>query len=494
MELKRVAVGGIEHESSSLIPDPTPLEAFLEEAIGGQDMVRKGSANTVIDGLVAGVPRAGMQLVPLSFASAMPSGLPTRETYLLLKRELLSRLGEALPVDGVLLSLHGAFAAQGVDDVDGDLLESVRALVGPRCPVVAVHDLHGNISQRMVNAADALIVERTYPHTDMAQRGIEAARLVARMLAEDLRPAMGYRSLPLFWAAAKMDTSRPPMSEAIDRVRELDERPGVLSASLAVGFQWVDSPIAGASVVVVTEGDAPAAQAYADELAQWVWQRRADWQREPLSPARALELGEAAGRYPIILADQADNPGGGAPGDSTEILRLFIERDLRDAAVLYLVDPAVAAAAKRAGVGVTLNVEVGGKSHPLLGPPVSMQAEVLAVSNGHFTYDGPMWAGVVEDMGVSALLRQRGVHVIVISRRQQPVDLAFARGLGLDCRRMQYLCLKSSGHFRSGFGPVAGSVYSVDATGLLTQDFTRLPFARLGRKIYPMDSAATVAW
>ena len=492
MKSRRVAVGGVEHESSSFIPEPTPLDDFLQRAVQGDDLGRRGAANTVIDGLVEGVRRAGIELVPLSWTSAMSGGLPTFETYTFLKDSLLSRLRQAVPVDGVLLSLHGSFAAQGVDDADGDILESIRAVVGPRCPVIAVLDLHSNISQRMADAAEALIVERTYPHTDMAERGIEAARLMAHMLSEDFRPAMGYRSLPLFWAAAKMDTSQPPMSEAIERLKQIGDRPDVLSASLAVGFQWVDSPVAGTSVVVVTKHDRGQAQSHADELARWVWDRRADWQREPLSPARALELGERAGRYPIVLADQSDNTGGGAPGDSTEILRLFVQRDLPDAAVLYMVDPEVAAAARSAGVGTTVRVEIGGKSHPLVGPPVVMEAEVLATSDGQFTYDGPMWAGVADSMGDSAVLRQRGVTVVVISRRQQPIDLAFSRGLGLDCRRMRYLCLKSTGHFRSGFGPIAGSVYSVDATGLLTQDFKRLPFQRLGRKVYPIDADAAM--
>ena len=490
----RIAVGGIEHESTSFIPQPTPREAFSEQTVSGDQMACLGEANTIVDGFVEGLRQAGLELVPLSWTQATPGGLPTRETYVALKEEMLSRLQQAMPVDGVLLSLHGAFAAQGVDDADGDILSSVRALVGPQCPVMSVHDLHGNISRTMADAADALIVERTYPHTDMAQRGMEAARLMARTLAEDLHPVVAYRSLPLFWAAAKMNTAEPPMSEAIDRLRQLDDDPAVLSASLAVGFQWVDVPIAGASIVVVGHGDAPAAQARADELARWVWDRRAQWQRPPLSPQRALELGKAAGRYPIVLADQADNTGGGAPGDSTEILRLFIQRDLEDAAVLYVVDPQVASRAKSAGVGQSVEVQLGGKSHPMLGPPVPMKAEVLAVSDGNFTYDGPMWAGVAGQMGDSVLLRQDGVHVIVISRRNQPIDLAFARKLGLDCRRMRYLCVKSSGHFRSGFGPIAGSIYSVDTAGLVTQDFARLPFERLGRKVYPMDADATVAW
>ena len=162
--------------------------------------------------------------------------------------------------------------------------------------------------------------------------------------------------------------------------------------------------------------------------------------------------------------------------------------------MLYVVAAEVAATAKVAGVGATVDVEVGGKSHPMLGPPVAMHAEVISLSDGRFTYDGPMWAGVKEDLGDSVLLRQRGVHVIVTSRRAQPMDLAFSRSLGLDCRQMRYICVKSTGHFRSGFGPIAGSIYQVDTASLLTQDFEKLPFTRLGRKLFPLHRDATVDW
>jgi microcystin degradation protein MlrC len=194
------------------------------------------------------------------------------------------------------------------------------------------------------------------------------------------------------------------------------------------------------------------------------------------------------------LADQADNPGGGAPADSTEVLRLFVEKNLRDAAVLYVVDPESVAVAKQAGVGATVRLQIGGKSDPLLGPPVSMTVEVMALSDGHFVYDGPMYAGRDEYLGDSALVRQDGLYIILISEMVQPIDLAFPRSLGLDCRRLRYICVKSTGHFRSGFGPIAGAIFNVDAQGFLTQDFKRLPFRRLGRKVYPMESVVEVDW
>lgn len=490
----RVAVGGIEHESSSFIPTPTPLAAFTRMSAAGDSLCDYGDANNIIDGLVQGVRQHGMVVVPLYWAYAHSSGLPTGDTHERLKGRLIRPLQEALPVDGVLLTLHGAYAAQGVDDADGDILRAVREVVGPAVPIVAVHDLHSNISDLMVRSADALIVERTYPHTDMAERGLDAARLMARTLRGEVKPTMAYRPLPLFWAASKMISAEPPMKDAIAQLSGLLAHPKVLTASLPVGYQWIDSAIAGAATIVVTDDDRGSAQEMADSLARWVWDRKDTWQREPLSPATALELGEATGRYPIILADQADNPGGGAPSDSTEILRLFVERDLQDAAVLYIVDAEAAAISKRAGVGATVKVEIGGKSDPLLGPPVQMTVEVLALSDGHFVYDGPMNKGVPEYLGDSALIRRGGLYIVVISEGVQPIDLAFCRTLGLDCSTLRYICVKSTGHFRSGFGPIAGSIYNVDALGLLAQDFKRLPFKRLGRKIYPMDADATVAW
>lgn len=488
----RVAVGGIEHESCSFISTPTSREDF--RSVPGCEFEKLGDANNIIDGLVRGIRETGLEMVPLYWAHAGSGGCCSEETYRTLKEELFEPLRASLPVDGVLLTLHGSFSVVGLDDADGDILSGVRELVGPKCPIIAVHDLHSNISSARVRSANALIVERTYPHIDMAERGLEAARLMSRLLRGEVRPTMRFRSLPLFWAGTKMITGMPPMSQAIDQLSLLVKDPRVLTASISVGYQWADGPATGASTIVVTDDDGIAAQELADSLARWIWNRRATWQQEVLTPEQALEMGVHAGRYPIILADQADNTGGGAPGDSTEILRMFLNKDFRDAAVLYMVDPKTVTSAWQAGVGATIQVQAGGKSNPLLGPPVPMIAEVLALSDGHFVYDGPMWAGIHENLGRSALLRQGGVSVIFISEKRQPIDLAFARSLGLDCKSLRYISVKSTGHFRSGFGPIAGSIYNVDAIGLLTHEYTRLPFKRLGRSVYPLDLSATVEW
>jgi microcystin degradation protein MlrC len=199
--------------------------------------------------------------------------------------------------------------------------------------------------------------------------------------------------------------------------------------------------------------------------------------------------GERRGRHPILLADHADNTGGGSPGDSTEILRTFLDLGMRDALLLYMVDPAVAQQAHHAGVGSHIHVSLGGKSHSIQGPPIEMDAEVVAVSRGEFAYDGPMYAGLTGNMGTSAWLRTGGVNVVVVTAREQPLDPAFARTLGIDCTKMRVIALKSAAHFRSGFEKIAGSIFNVDAAAILTHDLEKLTYRRRTRAMFPVEIA-----
>jgi microcystin degradation protein MlrC len=381
----RVAVGGVEHETTQLLASVGLKTEWAEfEGTGlpllrGAEVAALGKNNTVVDGFVAGCAAQDLEVVPLCYAKARTGGPVDRATLQRLVAEVIDPLRAQLPVDGVLLSLHGAFCAeenQGSwreDDADGAILAAVRELVGDACPVFSVHDLHCNISQKMVDASDVLVVERTYPHVDMAERALHAAGLMARTLRGEIRPTMAWCSLPMFWAAKKMLEKQEPFRSLVQRLEDLSPstvsgdwpsaaanlrsadaappngRKGVLSASVGVGYQWADSPTLGASVIIITDNDTAAAQHQASSLAGWVWDCRDDWLSPSLSVDDAIALGEVAGAYPVVLADQGDNTGGGAPGDATHILRLFIEREFTDAVVLYVVDPEAAAIATAAG-------------------------------------------------------------------------------------------------------------------------------------------------
>jgi microcystin degradation protein MlrC len=487
----RIVTGGLLHETSTFAAGSTTVHDFETGSgiLRGTEMFdRFRGANFCCGGFLEGADRHGFELVPLLWTTTAPSGLIERDSYDALKGELLAGLRRERErgMDGVLLDLHGAMVVDGIDDADADLLASVRKTVGLGMPVVVTTDLHSNHSAARIAACDAIVGYDTYPHVDMAERGAEAAGLIVRIVRGEVRPVSAIRRVPLIWSADRQVTAHPPMDEAMREVFDAERRPGILLITLATGFPWADVPNMGASVIVVADGDHELAQRTADALGDWIWERRRQWYYTPLTVAQGLAAGQSAGRYPILLADMADNTGGGAPGDSTEILRSFVEQDLQDALILYVVDPAVANAAHEAGQGATISVDVGGKSDPRQGPPVPLTAEVVALSDGRFRYDGPMYSGTDGDLGASAWLRHRGVNVVVVSRRMQPLDQAFARSLGIDCARMKYISVKSAAHFRSGFERLGGSIYNVNAPAMHSHDYMRLAYHRRP-PVYPVE-------
>ena len=494
----RIATGGIIHETSTCVDTPTTMTQFEHDRgiIRGAEMLdRFRGTNVCTGGFIEGAERYDFELVPLLRASAFPNGLIVRADYDAMLKELLDRLEaaerEGGPVDGVLLDLHGAMVVDGIADGDGHVIKAVRDYLGPDRPIVVTQDLHGNHTQARVADSDALVGFDTFPHIDMAERGVEAAEIIAKTVRGEIKPTSAIHQLPLFWATKCQITAHPPMDEVLRRVHELESRPGVICITIATGFPWADVPDVGSSVIVVTDNDQQGAQDTADELAAWIWENRNTWYALPVTAREALEQGEQIGAFPIILADHADNTGGGSPGDSTEVLRTFLDMGLTNALILYMVDNEVAQQAHSAGVGKRVTISLGGKSSPVQGEPVVADAEVVAITDGAFAYDGPMFAGLTGSMGTSAWIRIEGVNVVVVTAREQPFDMAFARTLGVDCSKMNYICVKSAAHFRAAFEPIAGSIHNIDTAGIHTHDFCALPFNNRHRDVFPVEIRPT---
>ncbi|MDG1894459.1 MAG: M81 family metallopeptidase [Fuerstiella sp.] len=490
----RIATGGIIHETSTCVDAPTTMEQFEYDrgVIRGADILERfHGTNVCTGGFIEGAANNNFELVPLLRASAFPNGLVVRKDYDALKQEMLDRLRQAErdggPVDGALLDLHGAMVVDGIDDGDGDVIAAFREYLGPDRPIVVTQDLHGNHTQARVADADALVGFDTFPHVDMADRGVEAAEIIARTVRGKIHPRMAIHQLPMFWSTPCQVTAHPPMDDVLRQVHKIEKRAGIICVTIATGFPWADVPEVGSSVMVLADDDEQLAQQTADELGKWIWQRRERWYSPPLTVRAGLQRGEKAGRYPIILADHTDNTGGGSPGDSTEVLQTFLDLKLLDALILYLVDHEVAVQAQQSGVGSRIPVRLGGKSSPVQGQPVQAEAEVMAVSDGAFAYDGPMFAGLTGSMGASAWIRIDGVNIVVVTAREQPFDMAFARSLGVDCANMKYIALKSAAHFRAAFEPIAGSIHNIDAAGIHTHDFSQLPYSKRTRDMFPVE-------
>ena len=487
----RVITGAISHETSTFTPVPTTEESFYErfDVRSAADMLSVfDGTNTPLGGFIEGAAAHGFELVPTLYAEAHPSGPAARSVLDRILAEFLAHVDDAGPIDGVLLEMHGSMVAEGLPDADGHILSVIREHVGPTVPVVVQLDIHSNVSHQMVRQADVLIGRETFPEVDMAARGRECADVLVRIVRERLRPTMALAKMPMAWGINQV-TEHAPMREAIAQLHALEANQDVVCASIATCFPLADVPDMGASVYVVTDHDERAAQRYADALAQWIYQRRETWQGSMPSTQAALRQADAVGRYPVVLADRNDNTGGGSPGDSTGMLRTFVEAELKTACVLYLVDPETVADCTEAGVGSVLRVAIGGKSSPLQGQPVKLEVEVLALSDGRFRYDGPMYAGLEGTMGPSAHVRAGGVHILLVTTREQPFDTAFARTLGLDPREMRYIGVKSAAHFRAGFEPWAEQICVVSEESVHSPE--HVAFTSLGREVFPLTTSGT---
>ena len=486
----RVVTGTFCHETSTFTTVATTWGSYRDERFGylrGDEMLTKfRGTSTATGGFLEAADEEDFELVPTLFANAQPSGPTPRDVFDAILGELLERIGAAGAIDGVLLELHGSMVAQGIDDADGHILAAIRELVGDRVPILAQLDIHSNMSRRMVEAADVLIGRETYPEIDQRERSRECAAVLMRMVRDGLRPTMALCQIPLVWGINQV-TAHAPMSEAIAQLHRIEARPGVVCGSIATCYPLADVPDMGASVYVVTDDDPDLAQACADELGEWIFARRADWHAPKPSTQEALAMAQAGGRYPVIFADWADNTGGGSPGDSTGVLQTFIDAGLEDACILYIVDPDAVELCRTAGAGTTLTLDVGGKSTPLQGDPVRMTAEVVALSDGEFAYDGPRNAGLRGTMGPSAYIRQDSIHVLLVTKREQPFSPAFARTMGLDPQQMRYIGIKSTTHFRASFEPWAGAIYTVAEPSVHNPTAGALPFCNLGRQVYPFD-------
>lgn len=490
----RLAIGGIFHETNTYADDctgTTGLDRF--EVLRGDEIVERHRGNrTHIGGMLAAADEAGIEVVPLCDAVAMPSGTVEREAYDVLKAELLDAARSAAPFDAIALTVHGAGVVDGIEDLEADLAEAVREALGPEPKIVAVLDLHGNISSRMVERYDLLLGVHLYPHTDFYERGEELVRLLPALVAGEVAPVTVVEPVPILLPTSTTDPGNP--AAAMNELcAAMEERPGVLDCTVFHGFSHADVPDAGLSVMCTTTGDADLAVATASEVGAWVWANRDRFRPETHLPESAIRLALSEPAGPVVVNETSDNSGGGAPGDGTHLLRALLDAERGDARCVFgsIFDPGVVDVAHRAGVGATIDVELGGKHDRLHGDPVRVRGYVKALTDGRIVLSTPMGAGMAFDLGRCARLVVDGVDIVVASHSLQTLDEQIFLLHGIDVRRYHLVALKSSQHFRAGFRDLAAAIITADGPGLTGQRTELLRRTRATRPMWPLDPAAT---
>ncbi len=450
-------------------------------------------------GFVAAMNAAGpWDPAPLRMAAAQPGGPVDHAYFEELASDIEARLRATGPLDAVFISSHGAALTTLIDDPDGELFARIRAVVGPAVPIVAVFDLHTNVSQRMADALSAFVAYRTNPHNDLRERGEEAARHLHVLMTHG-PGVVELVKLPLVPpATAQLVAPGSPYAELITLGQTRVGGP-ILNVSLCGGFALADCDKCGFSVVVTArDGDRSAARALARELAGAVWASRTRFVSRLTPLEDAVHAAVVAGRpggAPLILADVADNPGGGGGGNTVTLLLALLSAGAQDVLLGVFTDPALAQEAHTLGVGATFDARFNRDAgDDVFARPLTLPARVLALSDGQFVGRRGMVQGSLQAMGPSALLDLGGVRMAVISVRQQLLDPAQLDVLGVDLATVRTLVVKSRGHFRAAFDTFAppDRILEVDCPGLTTPNLATLPWTRLPRPVYPLDEAA--AW
>ena len=473
----KIYLAGISTETNTFAAAPSGAGAW--DIDRGQSPAGSGSLwREVIARLLAA---SDAEVVLGLLADAQPNGATVRAVYEGMRDELLAGLQAAMPVDAVILPLHGAMVAEGYPDCEGDLIERVRALVGPEVPIGVELDPHCHFTDKMRRHADLLIAYKEYPHTDVLERFEEVWHLTLATARRQIKPVTAVFDCRMtnFW-----HTTREPMKAFVQRMKDLEGRNGVLSVNFGHGFPYGDVPEAGAKVWVTTDNDAGLAARLAEQLGHEIFALRFATGSRQFSIDAALDRLQAApAGEPFVLADIADNAGGGASSDSTFILRALVERGIGNVALGAFYDLGAVQVCRAAGVGARLALRVGGKLGPASGDPVDLNITVRAVVEAH---SQSMLGFPAMPCGPAVWVStDDGIDLVLISIRQQVFGTDIFAGLGIDLTAKRAIVVKSSQHFHAAFAPLASEVLYVESPGLLRSDFEAMPYQFRDRNYWP---------
>jgi microcystin degradation protein MlrC len=489
----RIAIGQLWQETNTFNPRPTTRADFERWGVSrGDDLVARMAETNELGGFIQSL-RAWPEkpeIVGLVRLPAWPAGMADRECGEWLVGEMTTALGNALPVDAVLLALHGSLVAEGKPDVEGCVLEAFRSLLGPGVPLVATLDLHANITECMVRNADALVLFHTAPHIDVFETGQRGAAVLRQILMGGARPVTAFQKIPMVVPAERANTQdRASVSYAFcQRLQEWETNPKVLSAGLATVQPWLDIPELGSAVVVVADGDAALAQRLCAELAADVWNQRKDYLPDLVSVEEAVRRAHAISEGLVVLSDSADSTTSGAPGDSNWVLRELLRYDWPRPALVTLVDAELVVEAGRRGVGAEMTPLLGGKLDRRFSQPIPVTVQVAGLFDARFVLNGHLARNMPIDMGPSAVLRSGNVHIVVTSTSGPHFAPELFQAAGFDPFAASVVVAKSPCGFRAAYAAHAREILVVRAPGCAPSDFWRYEYRKIPHPLWPWDS------
>ncbi|WP_254507906.1 M81 family metallopeptidase [Anatilimnocola floriformis] len=485
----RIGIIALLQESNTFIAQPTQLSHFEQDMLVTGDAMRERLQGThhEVGGMFHALEDLSVTPVPIFAARAFPFASIERLAAEELLRRMFAALDEAGRIDGLLVAPHGATVSEPWPDFDGYWLTELRKKLGPDLPIIGTLDPHGNLSPAMVAACNALIAYRTNPHLDQRARGVDAARLIVKTVRGDLKPTMAVAYPPLTINIERQCTHDEPCHSLYKFADEQLNDDSVLSNSIMLGFPYADVAEMGTSLIAVTNNDLDLAQRLANQLANYLWQHRQDFEGHLLSVDQALDQASHL-TAPLCLLDMGDNVGGGSPGDGTWLANAISERGLHDAFVC-LYDPAAVEQCVAAGVGGKLRLEMGGKTDNLHGPPLVDEVEVLGLYDGQFEETQARHGGFTKmDQGPTAVvLTSRGLTVMLTTRRAMPYSLKQITTFGIEPAKFKVLVAKGVNAPLAAYKEACKSFLKVNTAGCTSADLTQFAYHRRRQPLYPLE-------
>jgi len=494
---RRVALLGLMLESNSFAPVTTEEDYLSRVYLAGDEILEDLSSSdpalpTEIRGFVKTMnARCDWAPVPILVGLVEAGGPLEHDFFQTAYEEMRRRLEAAIPLDAVYISNHGAMITTENRDPDGAIFSLVRSIVGPDVPVVATLDLHGNVSEQMVEAADVIVAYRTNPHVDMLERGMETACILLELFA-GMKPEVAFLRLPVTPPTVTLLTEQGPYADLINYGQSLVSD-DIVNVSILGGFAYSDTPKNGLAIIVTGRSANGAARAVAEKIAQRAWSEHLRYTPHLTSldeaVRRVIEVGNDENLAPVILADVADNPGGGGNGNTMWILEALHKAGATGVIVGVINDPALAAEATELGEGAKFTAVFNRVEPDQFSRRFETEATVVRLRDGDCVGRRGFYAGRRMNLGPTALLDLGGIQVVVISIRTQCADPIFLEMMGLDIAAARAVVVKSRGHFRAGFNEFFGpeQVIEVDAPGLTSPILSRFEFKNLPRPVFPVD-------
>lgn len=502
MVQETVLIAGFSHETNTFAPTMTRRGDFQtrREYFGDQVIEKLRGTNTGVGGAVDVAEDEEVELIPVVAASATPGGTVARETFDFYTDTIVDEVEDHQEeLDGILLPLHGAMVAEGMSDGEGPLVSEIRSIVGDEVPIIVTLDLHGNITDQLVDESDALISYETYPHVDTGDTGRRGMRVLLDTIRGNIDPVMHIERPPLSPITPLQNTREGPMAEMEAKARKLEERDSVIKVSVFAGFSRADVPSMGFSIPVVSDGDIDVARKTSRDIARSVWEMRqefvGDFPKPDEAVSEAIDLAADLGpnEGPVVLADVGDNPGGGGTADTTPVLRELIDQGATNAGFAIIRDSEVVDECVAAGVGEHVTVDLGAKTDTkvALGDRIAdVDGYVKAITDGEYENTGPMGTGTENHLGRTVHLRcgtDDSVSVIVTENRQQPLDAEIWRHVGIQPEQLDMLVVKSTNHYRADHEPMASHVIPVNSPGLAAMDPRTFDHENITHAKFPLD-------